>query len=82
MPKNQHTQRKLFQNNPAMDYGLSKSAEIVLLKSIFYVKNHPNLSQLFFIEEYHQFRSTFFFLLTFLDKIIFLVFYIKMMPYF
>ena len=30
-----------------------------LSKSIFYVKNYPNLSQFFFIEEY-QFRSTFF----------------------
>ena len=42
LPKNQHAQRKLFQNNPAMSYGLSKSAEIVLSKSIFYVKNWLN----------------------------------------
>ena len=39
-------------------YGkLSKSARIWLLRSIFYIKNYPNLSQFFFIEEY-QFRST------------------------
>ena len=38
---------------------LSKSAKIWLSKSLFYVKNHPNLSQFFFIEKY-QFRSTFF----------------------
>ena len=38
---------------------LSKSAKIWLSKSIFYVKNHFNLSQFFFVEEY-QFRSTFF----------------------
>jgi DnaJ family protein C protein 16 len=31
----------------------------VQLDPIFYVKNHPNLSQFFFIEEY-QFRSTLF----------------------
>ena len=28
-----------FKNNPTMNYGLSKSAKIVLSKSIFYVKN-------------------------------------------
>ena len=30
-----------------------------LSKSIFYVKNYPNLSNFFFIEQY-QFRSTYF----------------------
>ena len=40
-------------------HGLSKSASIWLSKSIFYVKNHWNLSDFFFIEEY-QFRSRFF----------------------
>ena len=42
LPKNQHAQRKLFWNNPVMNYGLSKSAKIVLSKSIFYVKNRRN----------------------------------------
>ena len=36
-----------------------KSAKIWLSKSIFYIKNHLNLSDFFFIEEY-EFRSTFF----------------------
>ena len=31
---------------------VSKSAKILLSKSIFYVKNHRNLSDLFYIEEY------------------------------
>ena len=39
MPKNLHAHRKLFKNNPVMNYGLSKNAEIVLSKSIFHVKN-------------------------------------------
>ena len=34
-----------FQNNPAMNYGSSKSAKIVLSKSIFYVKNRQNFFQ-------------------------------------
>ena len=38
---------------------LSKSANFGLSKWIFYVKNHPSLSNFFFIEEY-QFRCTFF----------------------
>ena len=31
-----------FLNNPAMNYGLSISAEIILSKSIFYIKNRQN----------------------------------------
>ena len=31
-----------FLNNPAMNYGLSISAEIILSKSIFYIKNRLN----------------------------------------
>ena len=38
---------------------LSKMAKFWLSKSIFYLKNDPNLSHFFFSEEYH-FRSTFF----------------------
>ena len=59
LPKNQHTQRKLLNFVFWINGELSKSAKIWLSKSIFYVKNHPNLSHFFFIEEY-QFRSTFF----------------------
>ena len=40
MPKNQHAQRK-----PLYFEKLSKSAEIVLSKSIFYVKNRQNLKK-------------------------------------
>ena len=39
LPKNRHPHRKLFENNPTMNYGSSKSAKIVLSKSIFYIKN-------------------------------------------
>ena len=46
-----------FSNNPMMNHGLSKSAVIVLSKSIFYVKNRSNHSNFFFIEE-HEIRST------------------------
>ena len=34
--------KEIFLNNPTMNYGSSKSAEIVLSKSIFYVKNRQN----------------------------------------
>ena len=47
MPKKPHAQRKLFWNNPEMDYGSSKSAKIILSKSIFYFKNQRN----FFIKK-------------------------------
>ena len=56
LPKNQHTQRKLLNFEFWVNGELSKNAKIWLSKSIFYVNNHPNLSQFFFIEEY-QFRS-------------------------
>ena len=79
LPKNQHTQRKLLNFENRCNGEVSKSAKIWLSKSIFYVKNHWNLSQFFFhwripklfhsFEEY-QFRRTFF-VLTFLDNIIF-----------
>ena len=42
LAKNQHTQRIFFLNNPSMNYGSSKSAEIVLPKSILNVKNQLN----------------------------------------
>ena len=42
LAKNQHTQGKSFSKNPSMNYGSSKSAKIVLSKSIFNVKNQLN----------------------------------------
>ena len=60
LPKNQHTQRKLLNFEFWINGKLSKSAKIWFSKSIFYVKNYPNLSDYFFIEEYH-FRSKFFY---------------------
>ena len=48
MPKNRHTQRIFFKKNPLMTYGSSKSAKIVLSKSIFSFKNQPNFSNFFF----------------------------------
>ena len=48
LPKNQHTQRKLLNFEFSINAKLSKSAKISLSKSIFYVKNHPNLSQFCF----------------------------------
>ena len=48
LPKNQHTQRKLLNFENWVNGEVSKSAKILLSKSIFYVKNHPNLSQFFF----------------------------------
>ena len=48
LPKNQHTQRKLLNFEFWINGELSKSAKIWLSKSIFYVKNHSNLSQFLF----------------------------------
>ena len=63
VPKNQYTQRKLlnFENWCKGEGGFQKVSYL-----IFYVKNYPNLSQFFFIEEY-QFRACFL-LLTFLEN--------------
>ena len=47
LSKNQHTQRKLLNFEFWINGELSKSAKIRLSKSIFYIKNHPNLSQFF-----------------------------------
>ena len=81
LPKNLNTQRKLLNFEFWNNGELSKRAIIWLSKSIFSVKNHPNLSHFFFIKDY-QFRSTFL-LLKFFDKNQFLKFFItKMMPYF
>ena len=46
--KNQHTQRKLLNFENWCKGEVSKSAKKWLSKSIFYVKNHLNLSQFFF----------------------------------
>ena len=47
LPKNQHTQRKLLNFENWCNEEVSKSALIWLSKSIFYVKNHKNLSHFF-----------------------------------
>ena len=67
LPKNQHTERKLLNFEFWINGKLSKSAKIRLSKSIFYVKNHLNLSQ-FFLLKNTNLRAHFLFL-TFLDKI-------------
>ena len=59
LPKKKHTQRKLLNFENWVNGEASKRAKILLSRSIFYVKNYPNLSHFFFIEEY-QFKSTFF----------------------
>ena len=46
--KNQHTKRKILNFEFGINGKLSKNAKILLSKSIFYVKNHLNLSQFFF----------------------------------
>ena len=47
LPKNQHTQIKLLDFENWCKGKVSKSAKIWLSKSIFYIKNHWNLSQFF-----------------------------------
>ena len=48
LAKNQHTQRKENLKIPLLNDGSSKSAKIVLSKSIFDVKNQWNFLFLFF----------------------------------
>ena len=50
---------------------VSKSAKIWLSKSIFYVKNHPNLSGFFSLNNNYQFRRTLFCCWHFLITLIF-----------
>ena len=60
----------------------SKSAKIVLSKSIFYVKNQPNFFKKKFIEEY-QFRRTFFVKnIFFLDSVFEPLYFLKLGPIF
>ena len=56
LPKKQDTQRKLLNLENWCSGEVSKNANIWLSKSIFYVKNHLNFSDLFFIEEF-QFQG-------------------------
>ena len=73
MPKNQHTQKKLLNFENWRNGEVSKSVkkcQNLTLKSIFYVKNHLNLSQFLFYIEKYQLRSTFFFI-DILDNLIF-----------
>ena len=69
-PKNQYTERKLLNFENWINGKLSKSAKISLSKSIFYVKNHPNLSQFFFSLK-NMNLGAHFLLLTFLIRSIF-----------
>ena len=67
--------------SPSVD-SLSKSAKFGLSKWIFYVKNHPNLSDFFFSLK-NKNLGAHFLLLTFFDKMNFqITLFTKMMPYF
>ena len=70
LAKNQHTQRKLLNFEFWINGELSKSAKIWLSKSIFYVKNHSNLSHFFSLKNTNL--GAHFLLLTFFDNINFL----------
>ena len=59
LSKNKHTQRKILNYANWCNGEVSKSAKIILSKSIFYVKYHLNLSDFFLITKY-QLMSTFF----------------------
>ena len=48
LPKNLHTQGKLLNFVNWVNGEVSKCAKIWLSKSIFYVKNYPNISHFFF----------------------------------
>ena len=50
LPENLHTQRKPLNFENWVDREVSKSAKILLSKSIFNVKNDQNLFDFFFIE--------------------------------
>ena len=78
LPKNQHTQKELF-NFENWCYGeVSKSASIWVSKSMFYVKNHWNLSCFFSIN-----LGAHFLWLTFFDNINFKsLSYLKWCPIF
>ena len=67
MPKTQHTQRKLLNFEFWINGKLSKGAKILLSKSIFCVKSHPNLSHFFSLKNTNL--GAHFLLLTFFDKI-------------
>ena len=70
LPMNQLTKRKLLDFEFWINVELSKSAKIWLSKSIFYVKNHPNLSHFFSLKNTNV--GAHFLLLTFFDRTIFL----------
>ena len=54
LPKNQLTQKKLLKFEFWINNELSKSAKILLSKSIFYVKNHQNLSYFFSLKNINK----------------------------
>ena len=75
LPKNQHTQRKLLNFENWCSEEVSKSAKIWLSKSIFYVKNHLNLSNFFLLKNNNLGAHFNFMLLTFFDNINFKLLY-------
>ena len=48
LPKNQHTERKLLNFENWCSGEMSKSAKICLSMTIFYSKNHWNISHFFY----------------------------------
>ena len=66
-PKKQLTQRKLLNFEFWINGKLSKSAKTWLSKSIFYVKNHPNLSHFFSLKNTNL--GAHLLLLTFFDNV-------------
>ena len=65
LPKNQHTKRKLLNFKNWVNGEVSKSAKIWHSKSIFYAKNHWNLSNFFSLKNINL--EAHFLLLTFFD---------------
>ena len=53
------TATKMFKVFGSIWNGRSNTAQFWLSKSFFYVKNRPNLSDFFFIEEYKNGRAAF-----------------------
>ena len=72
LPKNQHNQRKLLNFEDWINGKVSKSDKIRLSKSIFYLKNHRNLSQ-FFSSLKNTNLGAHYLLLTFFDIIKYLI---------
>ena len=81
MPWPCHAQRKSLYFENTGSTSLSKSAKIVLSKSIFYVKNRRNFFKKKIIQEY-QFRRPFFKKTFFSNSNFWTTLFSKIMPYF